>query len=456
MGFPLLRPNVPHTGPSVCFKVAQATTPHLFTSTIRHCYSVLITAATALVDVSALLGWRVYAGRQFAGGGAYGPSYLCHFGAHRNRIRLHRVNHGLNTGHGGHERVILNKASSSVNKISISMATYNGALYLQQQLESLINQVLLPDELVITDDGSSDDSMALIKEFARHAPFPVEIVINESRLGYRANFMKNAALCKHDLIAFCDQDDIWHPDKLSQIANTFSNTDVLLSYHNARLIDKSGLVTGRANIAKVRPLNSPSSIHPYTWGLGFLLVFHRSLMQFADLWPESIDTIELHNPMAHDMWIYFLASVFGSIAYIDLDLVDYRQHGQNTVGFQWKTQSPWKNLQSKAALGAGEYNRLAKVSWSRHQILEHAIARLDGIWLQRAETSSALYRRYAEIFEARSKIYSDQNITVRLESLWNLLRRGAYGRNNTWGFSYGSLVKDSLMAGSYNVVSGLK
>lgn len=336
------------------------------------------------------------------------------------------------------------------------MTTYNGAAYLKQQLESLTNQVLRPDELVITDDGSSDGSIAIIEDFARHAQFRVEFIRNDVRLGYRANFMKNAKFCKHELIAFCDQDDVWHSEKLLKVSKAFNNPDVLLCYHNAQLIDKTGLVTGRADIAKVNPLNPPSSIHPYTWGLGFLLVFRRSLMDFADLWPESIDTIEPHNPMAHDMWVYFLASVFGHIAYIDLDLVDYRQHGQNTVGFQWDPESRWKRLQSKAAIGADEYTRLAKVSWSRHQILEIASARLDGTWLQRAEASSALYLRYAKMFEERSRIYSSRNAGTRVKSLWHLLQSGAYGSNNTWGFSYGSLLKDSLMATGHNIISGIK
>ena len=231
---------------------------------------------------------------------------------------------------------------------------------------------------------------------------------------------------------------------------------MLLCYHNARLVDKAGVPTGRADIAKVSPLNPPASIHPFIWGLGFLITFRRSLMQFADLWPGSVDTVEPHNPMAHDMWVYFLASAFGHIAYIDLDLVDYRQHGQNTVGFQWKPEGAWSRMQSKAVVGADQYNRLAKVCWSRHQILEIAGARLDGVWLQRARESSALYRRYAELFEERSRIYSSRHVGVRLKSLQHLVQGGAYGSNNAWGFSYGSLLKDSLMTLTHNALSGLK
>lgn len=356
-------------------------------------------------------------------------------------------------GHIGPRRVMSGEASWSVNEISIAMATYNGAAYLEQQLESLANQVLAPGELVVTDDGSTDATIALVEDFARRAPFPVRVVRNEVRLGYRGNFIKNSTICGCGLIAFCDQDDVWHPEKLQEISKAFDNPDVLLCYHNARLTDKAGAVTGRADIAKTQPLNPPASIHPYTWGLGFLLTFRKSLTQFADLWPDSVDTIEPHNPMAHDMWVYFLASVFGHIAYMDVDLVDYRQHGQNTVGFQWSREGRWKRLQSKVAIGADEYHRLAKVSRSRQQILEKASARLDGMWLERAHASAALYGRYAAMFEERAKIYSNGNIGIRLNALQRLVRGGAYGSNNTWGFSYGSLLKDSVTAMSYNALS---
>lgn len=72
----------------------------------------------------------------------------------------------------GSENVMSGDAMQSVSKISVAMATYNGAAYLEQQLESLANQVLHPGELVITDDGSSDGALALIEDFVRRARFP--------------------------------------------------------------------------------------------------------------------------------------------------------------------------------------------------------------------------------------------------------------------------------------------
>jgi glycosyltransferase involved in cell wall biosynthesis len=88
---------------------------------------------------------------------------------------------------------------------------------------------------VVTDDGSSDETLAILAEFATIAPFPVRIHRNTVRLGYRANFMQAAGLCSGSLISFCDQDDVWRRDNLEQVVAGFDDPDVLLVFHNASL-----------------------------------------------------------------------------------------------------------------------------------------------------------------------------------------------------------------------------
>src|SRR6266851_3311364 len=124
--------------------------------------------------------------------------------------------------------------------ISIAMCTYNGERFLQQQLDSIAQQTLLPAELVVCDDGSTDRTIEILEDFASSAPFAVRIHRNETNLGYRANFMKCAMFCSGDFIAFCDQDDVWRPDKLARQIDHFKNPTVLLSGHRAALIDETG------------------------------------------------------------------------------------------------------------------------------------------------------------------------------------------------------------------------
>jgi len=99
--------------------------------------------------------------------------------------------------------------------VSIALATFNGEKYLVPQLESLAGQSQLPAELIISDDCSVDRTLEIARDFAGRAPFPVRILRNERRIGFRANFMRAVEHCGSDLVAFCDQDDIWEPEKLA-------------------------------------------------------------------------------------------------------------------------------------------------------------------------------------------------------------------------------------------------
>src|SRR6478736_4267246 len=86
--------------------------------------------------------------------------------------------------------------NGTMRSVSVAMATYNGARHIQQQLDSLAAQSYLPAELVISDDRSEDDTLAIIQDFAESAPFPVALHVNSDRLGYRRNFMKAAGLSR--------------------------------------------------------------------------------------------------------------------------------------------------------------------------------------------------------------------------------------------------------------------
>src|SRR6266404_87678 len=124
--------------------------------------------------------------------------------------------------------------------VSVAMATYNGQKFIREQLDSLAAQQCLPSELVITDDASSDKTVAILQQFAKAAPFPVHIHRYEKRVGYRANFMRAAGHCISDVIAFCDQDDIWSPWKLTRCVEPFHDPAVLLTYHNAKVVTEAG------------------------------------------------------------------------------------------------------------------------------------------------------------------------------------------------------------------------
>src|SRR5215217_2190591 len=100
-------------------------------------------------------------------------------------------------------------------RISIAMATYNGAGYLQEQLESFLSQTRQPDELIVCDDGSGDATLDILERFRQSVPFAVQIHRNETRLGFTKNFEKALLKCSGDLVFLSDQDDVWFAPKVA-------------------------------------------------------------------------------------------------------------------------------------------------------------------------------------------------------------------------------------------------
>ncbi len=327
--------------------------------------------------------------------------------------------------------------------ISVAMATYNGEAFVLPQLESIAKQTRPPDELIITDDGSTDRTIEIVETFARSAPFEVHIHRNERRLGYRANFMFAFSLCKSDLIAVCDQDDLWDARKLEVAHTAFTNPDVLLFFHDAWLIDADGRRRGEANIIKLPPLNQPLSFYPLVNPLGFSIVFRRVLLSFSKYWKHSFDTWEPSNRMAHDQWLSFLSSVYGVIAASDLKLVDYRQHGRNTYG--WHTPSLWRRYKHNFQNNSHSYLMLSSVAEARADLLDLSGPDLSSAWKIRALTGAIMYRQLAARLFLRSRIYGTESLNSRLTALIVLIKQGAYAGASPWKFGPMVLLKDVVL-----------
>ena len=122
--------------------------------------------------------------------------------------------------------------------VSVAMATFNGARFLEPQLESLACQRRVPDELVVCDDGSTDATTEILESFRRRAPFAVRVTRNERHLGWMENFVIALGGCQGEIVAWCDQDDIWHPDKLARCAPILrADTRVALVVHAEQQVD---------------------------------------------------------------------------------------------------------------------------------------------------------------------------------------------------------------------------
>jgi glycosyltransferase involved in cell wall biosynthesis len=308
------------------------------------------------------------------------------------------------------------------------MATYNGRRRIRRQLDSLAAQSRLPDELVVCDDCSDDDTIAVVEGFAKAAAFPVAVRRNETHLGWRGNFMRAASLCKSELISFCDQDDFWYSHKIAHAVKPFADPEVLLTYHNADIVTEDGKRLGSLGT------RASSTASPWQDVRGFTEVFRRSLLQLSDLWPRSLDHFAVGQPAAHDQWFFFLANIFGRTAHVDESLVAYVQHAGNTVGFH------------KLGLGkairnrANEISRFANVAKNRAVILETAKGRFEGNLCQRAAAGVAYYQRLSGLYAGRSRLYTASGIGDRLKAFGTVIGSGGYADRK--GLGHRALILD--------------
>ncbi|TAM31943.1 MAG: glycosyltransferase [Paraburkholderia sp.] len=338
-----------------------------------------------------------------------------------------------------------------MKSVSVAMATYNGAVYLQAQLDSLAKQQRLPAELVVTDDGSTDDTLVILAEFARTAPFPVRVHTNVQRLGYRANFMRAADLCQSEVIAFCDQDDVWSSDKLRRCADALESTDALMVCHNAIVTDSVlNPIDTLARDALARPYNPPLSIDPMRHALGFTLVFDRQFVQFSTLWDRSVDLNDFRCQEGHDQWYFFLGSVFGPVVYIESPLAHYRRHAATATSTRWAGASQVSQAVHFLFECLPRWEMHALAFERRAAILEDIASRPACSHAAAARSGAEKYRSLARLYRERVELYNSNTLVHRMRLFARIIASGGYRSANVWAKGPKSAAKD-LLAGVFRL-----
>ena len=218
--------------------------------------------------------------------------------------------------------------------VSVAMCTYNGAAFVAEELASIAAQDLLPDEVVVCDDRSTDQTPAIVRRFAAGAPFEVRLEINGQNLGARENFAKAVGLCRGRWIALADQDDVWMPQKLRRLhAALAEDPRVGLVFSDAALVDAAGRDLGRRLWSAVRFTARQQRLVRDGRALDVLLkhnVVTGATMAFA---AEHRDLIlPIPAGWVHDGWFALLIAAVARCAAIDEPLVAYRQHAGQQIG----------------------------------------------------------------------------------------------------------------------------
>ena len=207
-------------------------------------------------------------------------------------------------------------------KISIAMTSYNGSEHLHEQLTSFLDQDHLPDELIVCDDGSTDDTLEILKEFSLASPFDVRIFSNKQNLGFTKNFEQAISKCKGDIIFLSDQDDKWFPGKISSVINFFEqNTSISLIIHDAQIVDENLKYYGANTLSQAMSGYGNDDVYI----TGALSALKKDLLGFILPFPETVN--------GHDGWIHNVGKLLNKRAVMNLSLGLIRRHSKNTSGW---------------------------------------------------------------------------------------------------------------------------
>jgi glycosyltransferase involved in cell wall biosynthesis len=196
------------------------------------------------------------------------------------------------------------------------MASYNGEKYIKEQILSILPQLGENDELVISDDGSKDKTLEIIKSLNSSKIILLKNRFKKGIVGNFENALKNAS---GDVIFLADQDDVWLPNKIRITLPYFQDYDMVVS--NCCVVDKELKVvenffykTGSRRMSFLRNLYR----NPY---LGCCVAFKRKIFKYALPFPKKI--------AMHDIWLGLINELNGTVLFLDQNLILYRRHGQN-------------------------------------------------------------------------------------------------------------------------------
>ncbi len=226
-------------------------------------------------------------------------------------------------------------------KISIAMCTYNGERYIAEQIRSILNQTLKPDEILICDDLSTDNTKNILKDFASKYP-NIKLIFNEKNLGFVKNFEKAISLCSGEIIFLSDQDDVWEKEKIKKMIDAFrqfpkksyifSNAD---AFNENKKLNYTLWDSVNFNSEKQRKFNDgyqKEQLLRNSFIYGSTLAFRANFKKHI---------LPISSEFYHDNWIVLILSFLDNNAgkFIPESLIKYRVHSSQSIGLP--TNKKW-------------------------------------------------------------------------------------------------------------------
>lgn len=311
--------------------------------------------------------------------------------------------------------------------ISVAMCTYDGREYVEDQLDSILNQTLEPQELVICDDASSDGTVDILEKYRSRHPNLIEIHKNKQNLGVPGNVEQCIQLCDGDAIAICDQDDIWKPEKLEKQATALINNDVRLVFHNSTVVTES-----------LEPIDDLWTIGGYTPGTArsphqaLQQLVHGNFVQGASAMFDG-ELVQHFLPFPenciYDHYIAIVAAAMGEMYDIDEELLLNRQHPGQVVGVD-PDENIVQRLQKIRRTNRSNLHESASIRW---QSVRNAIQEIDEAELEIPQDELFQFIENKHRYESNeAAVYSSEY------ALSDKLRRIHQNWSEEWYVDYGT------------------
>lgn len=257
--------------------------------------------------------------------------------------------------------------------ISVAMCTFQGERFVREQLDSVAAQARLPDECVICDDNSQDNTVRMLENYARTARFPCRVEVNSKNLGTTANFGSAISRCQGDIIVLADQDDIWFGHKLKVMEERFlASPNVVAVFSDATLIDEASEPLPGA-LWRSHTFHAPEQRAFPDNAFDVLLkrpVVTGSTFAFRSEYRGLI--LPIPRSQVHDYWISFLLSACGSIELIPEPLIQYRWHRSQQMGLPPPLHLREKFSRVYEHVGASYYPEIERYEQWRERLLDKA------------------------------------------------------------------------------------
>jgi len=321
----------------------------------------------------------------------------------------------------------------------VAMCTCNAGAFIHQQLESIVNQTVVPDQIVVSDDRSDDDTWAVLQSWAAatqaRSGIRVTLLRNDPRLGVTKNFEQAIRSLDTDIIFLADQDDIWTPGKVEALLACFAaDPELLLAHSDAELIDEQGHDLGKSLFAALRLsereqmlVSQDRYFEVYcrrNLVTGTTAAFRRQLLDVALPFAEE---------WVHDEWLAACAASEGKVRMLADKLTQYRQHRTNVIGIPVSTAS---RLMSYAV-------RVARTPRNEH--LHYKLRRLQALRSRLVETNPAAADKLALVDEAIAhyarRIGFARSPVSRLSSILHEYKARGYHR---FADGFAGMVRDVI------------